>query len=67
MQRIEHFVILMYSKGCGATGVNEARQRFFTTGSKSLESIPPTEAALFQHVKRALLQASISPDSGLFG
>ena len=24
MQRIEHFVVLMYSKGCGAAGVNEA-------------------------------------------
>ncbi|KAJ8396483.1 hypothetical protein AAFF_G00017890 [Aldrovandia affinis] len=58
MQRIERFVILMYSKECGAAGVNEARHRLLTTGSRSLESIPPTQAALFQHVKRALLQAS---------
>ncbi len=58
MQRIERFVVLMYSKGCGAAGVNEARHRLFTTGSRSLENIPPTQAALFQHVKRALLQAS---------
>ena len=58
MQRIERFVVLMYSKGCGAEGVNEARYRLFTTGSRLLENIPPTQAALFQHVKRALLQAS---------
>ena len=58
MQQIERFVVLMYSKGCGAAGVNEARHRLFTTGSRSLENIPPTQAALFQHVKRALLQAS---------
>ena len=57
MQRIERFVVLMYSKGCGAAGVNEARLRLFTSGTKSLESIPPTQAALFQHVKRAILQS----------
>ena len=50
MQRIERFV--------RAAGVNEARLRLFTSGTKSLESIPPTQAALFQHVKRAILQSS---------
>ena len=39
-------------------GANEARHCLFTTGSRSLENLPPTQAALFQHVKRALLQAS---------
>ena len=58
MQRIERFVVLMYNKGCSAAGVNEARHRLFTSGSRSLENIPPTQAALFQHIKRALLQAS---------
>jgi hypothetical protein len=58
MQRIERFVVLMYSKGCGVARVNEARHRLFTNGSRSLENLPPTQAALFQHVKRALLQAS---------
>ena len=58
MQRMERFVVLMYSKGCGAAGVNEATLRLFTSGTKSLESIPPTQAALFQHVKRAILQSS---------
>ena len=58
MQRIEGFMVLMYSKGCCAAGVNEGRFRLFTSGTKSLESIPPTQAALFQHVKRAILQSS---------
>lgn len=64
MEQIERFVILMYSKGCGAAGVNDARYRLFTTGTRSLENIPPTQAALFQHVKRALLQASFFLESG---
>ena len=58
MQRIERFVIVMYSKGCSATGVNAARHQLFTTGCKMLENIPPTQATLFQHVQRVLLQAS---------
>ena len=58
MQLIECLVVLMYSKGCGAAGVNEVRLRLFTSGTKSLKSIPPTRAALFQQVKRAILQSS---------
>ena len=58
MQRIERSMVLMYSKGCCAAGVNEGRLRLFTSGTKSLESIPPTQSALFQHVKRAILQSS---------
>jgi hypothetical protein len=55
MQRIERFVVLMYSKGCGVARVNEAKHRLFTNESRSLENLPPTQAALLQHVKRALL------------
>ena len=40
----------MYSKGCGAKTVNEARHHLFTTGHKSLDNIPPTQAALYKHV-----------------
>jgi hypothetical protein len=58
MQRMERFAVLMHSKGCGVARVNEARHWLFTNGSRSLENLPPTQAALFQHVKRALLPAS---------
>ena len=51
MKRIERFVVLMFSKGCCAAGVNEATLRLFTSGTKSLESIPPIQAALIKHVK----------------
>jgi hypothetical protein len=49
MQRIVRFVVLMYSKGCGVARVNEARHRLFTNGSRSLENLHPTQAALLQH------------------
>ena len=58
MQRIKRFVVLMYSKWCGSSGVNEAKLRLFTSGTKSLENIPQTQAALFHHVKRAIVQSS---------
>ncbi|XDV44711.1 hypothetical protein PO909_012952 [Leuciscus waleckii] len=48
----------MYSKSCGSSRVDEARHHLFSNGTKSLENLPPTQAALIQHIKRALLQAS---------
>ena len=51
IQWIERFVVLMYRKRCGAARVNAARHHLFTTGSRSLENILPTQAALFQYVK----------------
>ena len=58
MQCIERFVVLMYSKTCGSATVSNARHHLFSNGSRSLDSIPLTQAALFEHVKRSLLQAS---------
>ena len=58
MAVIEKFTVLMYNKTSSKSTVNEARQFLFTHKLKSLESIPPTKAALFQHTKRAVLVSS---------
>ena len=58
MQRLERLTVLMYSKNCRSTSVNEARKLMFTVGLNPLESIAPTQHALFQHTKRALLIAA---------
>ena len=58
MRTLERFVVVMYSKGCGLERVNEAKLRLFTSGKKTLEALPPTQAALYQHIRRAMLQAS---------
>ena len=47
--------VLMYSKHCDSHSVNEARKLLFTHGLRSLDCIPPTQNALFQHARRALL------------
>ena len=58
MQCIERFVVLMYSKTCSSATVNDARHHLFSNDSRSINSIPATQTALFEHVKRSLLQAS---------
>ena len=57
MKQLERFTVLMYSRSSSATSVDEARLQLFTHGSRTLEALPPTKAALYQHVQRAILQA----------
>ena len=45
-------------QACPRQTVNEARQALFAQGNKSIENIPPTQAALAQHIKRAAYQTS---------
>ena len=58
MQHLERWIVLMYSKNCDAELVNDARKLMFSHSLRSLDSIPPTKNALFQHIKRALLVAA---------
>ena len=78
MEALEKWTVMMYSKSCTHFTVNEARQSMFTHNLKSLDNIPPTQAALYQHAKRTLLVAGYTwrvafrkmlnmPDPGLHG
>ena len=55
---LERYLIVQYSKSCSSSSLNDARLKWFQSGNKTLEHLPPTSAAYFQHVKRAILQAS---------
>jgi hypothetical protein len=55
----ERFVILMYDRTSPTESINEARKMIFSRRPGSLENIPPTRAALEQHLKRAILQARL--------
>ena len=46
-----------YNKTSFAEFVIEARNLIFTHSLRCMDEIPPTQQALFQHVKRALLIA----------
>ena len=57
LEKIERFIVIVYSRTCSASGVNGARKELFAQGSRTMENIPPTKAALLQHVRRAAYQA----------
>lgn len=59
LQRLERFVVLMYDRSSAATGVDEARLDLFARKQRPYNSIPPTQAALREHAKRAAYQAGI--------
>ena len=54
---ILRFVVLMYRRTSCLTDVNTARIHLFSSGNRQIENIPPTEACLIQHIKRAAYQA----------
>ena len=58
MPIIERFVVLMYDRTSSCESVDDARRGMFTQKGRSIELIPPTSAALFQHAKRAVFQAA---------
>ena len=56
LHALERFVILMYSRTSTHSRVNAACQALFSQG-RSIEAVPPTQAALEQHSRRAAYQA----------
>ena len=57
MELLQRFVILMYDRTSNETNVNDARKALFSKKGKSLDLIPPTLSALYEHTKQAALQA----------
>lgn len=53
---IERFIVLLYDRTSVLTDVDQARQQLFTKKCRKIESIPPTKAALEQHILRAVHQ-----------
>ena len=51
---IEDFVVLLYDRTSNLAKVNETRQDLFSKKSRTLEKIPPTQEALFQHTKSSV-------------
>ncbi len=55
---LERFVVLMYDRTSESMEVNDARKQLFSQKSRTLDNIPPTQAALKQHIKRTCYQAN---------
>ena len=59
MSVIQRFVVVMYDRTSSAKSVNEARLQLFAQQGRQIDLIPPTEAALLQHTKRAIYQGAL--------
>lgn len=57
LQILEEFVVLLYDRSSSCVRVNETRLDLFARKQRAYDSIPPTRAALKEHVKRAAFQA----------
>ena len=57
MKVLERYVVLLYSRTSQLTEENEARQQLFSYDNRKLESIPPSHAALCQHLNQVAYQA----------
>ncbi|KAG7178072.1 hypothetical protein Hamer_G003830 [Homarus americanus] len=57
LSTLERFIVLLYDRTSTCCDVNVLRKKLFSRKSRSLEDLPPTRAALEQHIKRAAYQA----------
>ena len=53
---LERFTILLYDRTSAESDINKDRQDLFCKKGRQMEALPPTRAALLQHVKRAVYQ-----------
>ena len=51
MSWLESFVVLMYDNTCDTMEINEARKQLFAHKGRTLEDIPPIQAAVKQYIK----------------
>ena len=54
---LEKFVVTMYDRSSATDSIDVARLELLSRKQRSYDSIPPTQAALIQHNKRAAYQA----------
>ena len=58
---LERFVCLMYSSITSTTDVNKCRGYLFVEKWRPLEALPPTKAALTQHILRVSVRSCMEP------
>ena len=57
LEVLERFVVLLYNRTSTEMNVNEARKQLFSQKGRPMDGLPPTQAALLEHIKRAAYQA----------
>ena len=57
---LERFTILMYDRTRTTVSINETRKLLFTRKGRPMAALPPSQAALHQHIRRATLQGGMT-------
>ncbi len=57
MKSLERFVVLLYDRTSNQDSCNQEHKQLFTQKGRGIDGLPPTQAALIQHTKRAAYQA----------
>ena len=60
MEMISRYTVVMYNRTSNSANVNEARRTLFVKDGKDLDSIPPTESALFEQLVKQHMFLAIS-------
>ena len=53
IQKLERYVVLLYDRTSNKQSVDKARKDLYTKKLRDIENIPPTRAALIEHIKRS--------------
>ena len=56
---IQSFVCILYDSSSTTTKVNKLRMEFFPRKLAMMQKLPPTKAALIEHVNRSIYQANV--------
>ena len=56
---VERFVVLLYKRTSPIKDVNTAKAHLFSSANRQIDNIPPTSAALEQHLRRAIMQCHV--------
>ncbi len=51
---LERFTILLYNRTSTIVNIDDARRELFTKRGRAMDALPPTKAALVQHIRRAV-------------
>ena len=54
---LERFTILLYNCTSTIVNIDEAHHELFTKKGRVMDALPPTKAALVQHIRRAVYQS----------
>jgi len=59
MDKLEHYIVLLYSRTSDDESVNSARLSLFCQMSRLIDNIPPTRVVLEQHTRRSIYQGGL--------